>query len=198
MLDVTLDRRDALVERTADRVPEPLPRKPGEEPLDGVHPRGRGRREVKRPVGVVPQPFVDLGRPVGGDVVGDDMNLGPGPNPLGDGVGERGEFLRAVTFDHLAGDLSGGAVAPVVMGAGPGMAGLHRQGCLRPSQRLDPVRALTRTNGVHALTPVHRDDHGVVGRIDVEADDLADLQPEPRVAGDPECPDPVGPEAMTL
>ena len=38
----------------------------------------------------------------------------------------------------------------------------------------------------------------MVGRVDVEADDVADLQLEPRVARDLECPDPVGLEAMAL
>ena len=75
VLGVALNRRDALVERVEDRVFEPRPRKLGEEPLDGTHPRGRGRSEVKRPIGVVLQPFVNFGRLVGGDIVEGDMNL---------------------------------------------------------------------------------------------------------------------------
>ena len=124
------------------------------------------------------------------------MNLGPGLDPLGDKVEEGEEFLRAVTLDHPAGDLpggnikgrhqTGGAIAPAVVGAGPGMSGLHRQGRLRPSKRLD-LRLL-----------VHRDDDGVVGRVDVKADDVADLQLEPRVAGDLECLDPVGLQAVAV
>ncbi len=196
VLNVALDRRNALLERAEDRVLEPLPRELGEETLDGIHPRGRGRSEVKRPIGVVLQPFVDLGRLVGGNVVEHDMNLGSRPDPLGDEIKEGEEFLRAVTLDHLAGDLSGGdikgrhqaggAVAPVVVSAGLGMAGLHRQGRLRPSQCLD------------LCLLVHRDDDSVVGRVDVEADDVADLQLEPRVAGDLECLDPVGFQAVVL
>ena len=38
------------------------------------------------------------------------MNLGYGLDPLGDEVEEGEEFLRAVTLDHLAGDLSGGDI----------------------------------------------------------------------------------------
>ncbi len=72
------------------------------------------------------------------------------------------------------------------MGAGLGMAGFHRQGFLRPSQRLD------------LCLLVHRDDHSVVGRVNVEADDVTDLQLEPRVTGDLECLDPVGFQAMAL
>ena len=45
--DAVLDRRDAGVERVEDRVLEPLPRRPREEPLHGVHhgthPGRRGR-----------------------------------------------------------------------------------------------------------------------------------------------------------
>ncbi len=39
------------------------------------------------------------------------MNLGSGLDPFGDEIEEGEEFLRAVTFDHLAGDLSGGDIA---------------------------------------------------------------------------------------
>ncbi len=90
---------------------------------------------------------------------------------------------------HLAGDFcgrdvegrhhAGGAVALAIMGPGLGTAGLHRQGFPRLPQRLDPRLRLL------------RDDHSVVGRVDVEADDAATLRREPRVAGNPECPDPV-------
>ena len=76
-----LDRRDAFVERVEDRVLEPLPRELGEEPLDGVHPGSRGRSEVKRPIGVVLQPFADLGRLVGGDVVEHHVHGVPGLIP---------------------------------------------------------------------------------------------------------------------
>jgi len=145
---------------------------------------------VKRPIGVVLRPFVDLGGLVGGDVVEDDMNLGSGLDPFGDEIEEGEEFRRAVTRDHLAGDLSGGdiegrhqacsIVALVVVSAGLGMAVLHRQGRLPPSQCPD------------LCLLVRRDDDSVVGRVDVEADDVADLQLEPRVAGDLECLDPEG------
>ena len=50
VLEVALDRRDALVQRVENRVPEPLPRAPREETLDSVHPGCRGRSELKRPV----------------------------------------------------------------------------------------------------------------------------------------------------
>ena len=92
---------------------------------------------MKRPTGVVRQPFVDFGRLVVGDIVEDDMNRGSGLDPLGDEVKESKEFLRAVTLNHLAGDLAGGdiksrhqagsAVPLVIVSAGLGMARFHRQ-----------------------------------------------------------------------
>ena len=72
------------------------------------------------------------------------------------------------------------------MGSGLGMAGLRRQRRLRPPERLDPCLL------------VHRDDDSVVGRVDVEADDIADLQFELRVAGDLERLDPVGFQTVAL
>ncbi len=67
----------------------------------------------------------------------------------------RGHLAVDRAGGHIEGrHQAGGAVALVVAGAGLGMAGLHRQGRLRPSQRLD-LRLL-----------VHRDDHGVVVRVD--------------------------------
>ena len=106
VLDAALGRRDAGVQRVEDRVLEPLPRQLREEPLHGVHPRRRGRREVERPVG---------------------------------------------------------------------MARRHGQRPPRAAQRLY-LRLL-----------VHREHDGVVGRIDIKADNVADPDLEPRVARDLEA-----------
>ena len=137
-------------------MPEPLPRERGKEPFDGNHPRGQVRNEVRRPIGAVIQPCVDFGR----FGVGDEVEGG-------------GEFLRAATLDHLAADLSGGAVALAVVGEDPGMAGLHRQDRLRPSLSLDRCH------------PIRREDDSVVGRVDAGANEIADIQLEARVAGVP-------------
>ena len=48
----------------------------------GTHPGRRGRREVKRPVGMALQPLVDLGRAVRRHVVENDVHRGSGPDPL--------------------------------------------------------------------------------------------------------------------
>ena len=93
VLDVAFDRRNTLVERVEDRVFKPPPRRLGEKSLYGIYPRGRGRSEVKRPIGVVLQSFLNFGRLVEGDVVNDDMNMGSRLDPLRDEVKESEEFL---------------------------------------------------------------------------------------------------------
>ena len=114
--DVSLDRRDARVKRVEDRILQPLPRQLREEPLDGVHPRRRGRGEVERPVGTALQPRVDLGRLVRRDVVADDVHRGFGRDPRGDRVEEGEELRRAVPFDRLADDVADLDREPRVVG----------------------------------------------------------------------------------
>ena len=91
MPDAAFGRRNALVNRIEDRMLESLPRKLREDPIDGVHPGGRGRREVESSALVALRPVVGLGRLVRGDIVKNDMNRGSGPDPLADLV-EQGEL----------------------------------------------------------------------------------------------------------
>ena len=170
-LDPSPDGRDAGVRPVEDRVLQPLPRRPQEEPLHGAHPQGRGRREVKRPVGTRLQPLADLGRPVRGRVVEDDVHRGPGTDPLEDMVEKGGEHLQAVPLDRPARDLAGGDVEG------------RPQSWVRVSSEAAaaffpaPVSALARP-----LSVTRRDDGGV-GRVDLWTDDVADPDLEPRVPG---------------
>ena len=96
LLDVTLDRADKFARRIEDCILQPLPRRFREDALDRVHTGCRGRGEVKRPVGMVRQPFMNLGRFVGIDVTLIGMNRHRGPDPASNMIEEGGEFLRAV------------------------------------------------------------------------------------------------------
>ncbi len=60
----------------------------GEEPLDGVEPRGRGRREMERPARMIGDPFEDVGLFVGGIVVVDGVDDFSGRDGALDGVEE--------------------------------------------------------------------------------------------------------------
>ena len=73
--------------------------------------------------------------------------------------------------DIERGEQSGRAVALVVMGHRPAFSGLERQARLRAVEPLDLALL------------VDRDDHRVLGRVHVEADDVLDLLGELRIAG---------------
>src|SRR5271155_4112966 len=87
---------------------------------------------------------------------------------------------RAV--QHIEGGEQGGcAVALVVMGHGPALAGLERQARLGAGERL------------YLRFFVDRQHHGVMGRVHIEADDVLDLFREGGVRGTLE-----GAQAMRL
>ena len=98
-----------------------------------------------------------------------------------DGVEEANELLVAMpshaASDHSSvedverGEQSGRAVALVVMGHRPAFSGLERQARLRAVERLDLALL------------VDRDDHRVLGRVHVEADDVLDLLGELGIVG---------------
>ena len=77
------------------------------------------------------------------------------------------------------GEQGGGAVALVIMGHGGAFARLQRQA------RLGAVQ------GLHLGLFIDTEDHGAGGRIDVQADDVADLGGELRIVGKLEGADPV-------
>ena len=68
----------------------------GEETFDGVEPTGRGRREVKSPARMTPEPLNSLGVLVGGVVVEDGVDGLSGRDLTLDGVQEADELLMAV------------------------------------------------------------------------------------------------------
>ena len=112
-------------------------------------------------------------------VVADQVDVKAGRDVLVDLLQELQELLVAVPAVQLAdrgavGDVEGGeqagdAVAGVVVGAPLGHPRHHRQ------HRLGPVQGL----GLRLL--VHAEDHGLLRRVVVEADDVDDLLHEQRV-----------------
>ena len=152
---------------------EPLFGELGEEALDSVQPRGRSRREVEGEARVTPEPLDHLGMLVGGVVVQDYMDQLARRNLALDGVEEANELLVPMTL-HAASDhaarrhVQGGkqrrrAVPDVVMRHRAAATALERQPRLSAIERLDLALF------------VHREDHSVRRRIDVEADDIAQL-----------------------
>ena len=178
--DASLDRRDAFVERVEDRILRPLPGQLREEPLDGVRPGRRGRGEAERPVGPALRPRADLCD----ETVSRMTCTGvPGAIPSATGSGKARNSCGRCRW-RRRGPRAGRSC--VIVPAWPGVTG---RGLLRPPERLYPVRTLTQTGGVRVLALLHREADGMVGWVDAEADD---------VAGHPEGPDPVRPEAVLL
>src|SRR4051794_32987314 len=103
-----LDRGLQLDERAERAPPEPAPGQLGEEPLDGVEPRGRGRGEVEGPAGMPLQPRHHLGMLMGAVVVQHGVDPAPwtkGPRPSGAGQ-LPSEPTRATSRYGQAGRLS--------------------------------------------------------------------------------------------
>ena len=91
-----------FADRSEDAVPEPPSRQLGEEALDRVEPRARGRGEVEGPARVLREPGPDPGVFVRGVVVEDGMDRGAGGDRALDAVEKLQEFLMAVASGVLA------------------------------------------------------------------------------------------------
>ena len=151
---------------------------------------------MERPVGMRRQPCPHTFRLVRAMVVEDDMHLPVQRKLLLDGVEKGDEFLLPVAAhalsDHRAvedieGCKQGGrAMTLVVMGACLRPSFLHGKRRLRASQRLN-LRFL-----------VHRQDHRMLGRVDVEPHDVAQLVHERRVRRQLEEPQAVRRQAVLL
>ena len=137
----------------------------------------------------------DVGMLVGGIVVDDDMDrLFLGHSGLDD-VQKPDELLMAMALHALANNLAlkdnerreqgGDAMALVIMGYGASAPLLHRQ------TRLSTIKRL------NLALFVNRQDNGVAGRIDIEADDLVQFGRELGIVGQLELAHPVRLEAMS-
>src|ERR1035441_4417702 len=136
---------------------------------------------VERTDWMAQQPVLDRGGFVGGVVVADQVQVQAGGSPRVDGLEELQELLLPVPAvvrgdDLPGGDVQGGeqagrAIADIVVAAPRRGGGQDRQAGGRAVNRLN-LRLL-----------IHAQDQGVLGRVHVQADDVADLAGELRVRG---------------
>ena len=167
---------DALEDAAADAFSGDL----GKEALDHVEPRAGRGREVQMEARMPLEPALYRGGLVGGIIIDDQMQVEIGQRPLVDGL-EKAEELAMPVAGHAFADDGAvehverreqgrGAVALVVMRHRPAAALLHRQA------RLGAVK------GLDLALFIDRQHQGLVGRIEVEADDILDLGDEVRIA----------------
>jgi hypothetical protein len=166
----------------------------GEEALDGVEPRARGRRKVEGEARMPVEPLTHLRMLVGGIVIEDHVHeLSSGHLGL-DSIQEADELLVTMALHTSANDLAFEhvesskqrrcAVALIVMGHSAGPALLHGQAGLGSVEGLD-LRLF-----------VDRKHDGMGGRVDVEPHNIAQLVDELRIGGELKLPDPVRLKAM--
>jgi hypothetical protein len=146
---------------------------PGEPSLDLIDPGRVGGGEVKVESGMSLEPSPDAGSLVRREVVEHDVHGQVGRSFLLDGIQKFHEFDAAVTRTHAANHFAGGHVergeqierpmAEVVVGTPLGLPRLERQERLRSLE------------GLHGRLLVDAEHHRIFGRIQVEADHIANL-----------------------
>src|SRR5271167_408709 len=166
----------------------------GEEPLDCVEPRARGRREVEGEARMAVEPLTHLRMLVDGVVVEDHVDKLSGRHLRLNSIQEADELLVPMAlhtsaddlaFEHVEGsEQRRCSVTLVVVGHCAGTAFLHRQAGLGAIEGLD-LRLL-----------IDREDDGMGERMDLEPDHIAQLFDELRVVGEVELLDPVRLETM--
>ena len=179
-----------------DATLEPAPREFGEEALDGIEPRARGRREVEGPAWMAGEPGADLVLLVRSVVVEDDVDGLVRRHLALDAVEEADELLMAVALHVLCDDRTvqhvergaqrRRAMPFVIIGHRTGAALLHRQAGLGAVESLD-LRLL-----------INRQHHGMGRRVDIQADDIRELLGKGGIIGELEVPPAVRAEAMGL
>jgi len=163
----------------------------GEPALDEVQPGGAGGGEVQREARMGEQPVPHRRGLVGGVVVEDEVHLKLGRDLALERRQEALELDRAMAgvqrADHLAGggverrDQAAGAVALIVVGGARRRAGWRR-----------PRAAIVRLDLALLVDAEH---DGELGRVEVEADDVAHLLDEQRILGELPVLDGVGLQA---
>src|SRR5260370_20192437 len=104
--DEAVDGGLEVDDRAKDAALEAAPGEFGEEALDGIEPRARGRGEVEDEARMARQPGLDLRMLMGGVVVDDDVDDLTGGGLRLHGVEEAGELPMAVALHSTARVLS--------------------------------------------------------------------------------------------
>ena len=191
---ILINRGDQLRDTLETSPPYPLLCQLPEPPLYQVQPRRTRRREVQRKPRVLRQPRLHLGLILGPIVVHNQVQRRlPQKLPV-QPPQEAQELLVPVLGHALAyhppvqdveGREQGGGPMPfVVVGHGPAAPLLHGQAGLGALEGLDLALL------------VHAQDHGLVGRIEVQPHHVGELLREPPVFGELEPFRPVGLQPM--
>lgn len=162
-----------------DAARDGLPLALGEPGLDLVESGGGGRSEVQVHVREVREDLAHALALVSGKVVDDDVDLASGGLTSNDVGQERDERLRGVTPDRLSEYLPRLRAQHCAEGQGPMPEVLESvaRGTIR-RKRQNRFEAIERLND---LRLVHAEDRGVLGRIDLETDDVCRLPLSGRV-----------------
>jgi len=185
MFDVISDRGVQFVDAAKDPAPNALLSDPGEEAFYLVEPTGMRRDKVQLPARVPTQPILHGHRFVRGVVVENGVDCQVGRHRLFD-LAKEGQKLGAAMFgfgradDPSSGYFEGGkkrerTVTIVVVCAPLGRSRAQGQDRLAALQRLD------------LSLLIHRQDQGVGWRIEIEADDVANLVDEVWIVGEGEA-----------
>ena len=182
VLDEVVDGGFEFLGGTVDAAAELAFGEQREPAFDQIEPGGRGGREVNVEAGPFGQPVPDQLRFVGAVVVQDQVNVQFFRHMPFDGVEEVAELRRAVALLVLAddratpgvegGEEAGGAVALVVVGAPLRLAGAHGQ------QRRGSIE------GLYLRLLVDTQNQRPVGRVQIQAHDVAHLVDEERIAAE--------------
>ena len=150
--------------------------------LDLVEPGGVGGSEmdmVARPGG---EPALDLGMLVGAVVVDDEVDVEVGGHAGVDVLEEAQELLMTMPWLALGDDLAGGHVQ-----GGKEVGGTVTDVAMRDAFDVSEPEGQERLGSLQRLSLaflVDAEHHRVVGRVEVESDDIADLLGEERIGGE--------------
>ena len=179
--DVGHDPAGQVVHGSEDATMDQVPFDLGEPELDLIKPGGVGGREMEVNVGTILQELLNGPGLMDRQIVQDDMDL-PALGLFGEEVGQEGdELLRSVACGGLAVDLPRLGIESGKKGEGS-MAYILEPMALGPTRRegQDGVLAV---QGLDGRFLIHTEDRSMLGRMQVETDDIGGLGLEVGIIG---------------